>query len=73
MKKLMAGICIVLTLILLFPFPVRQKDGGSVKWNAVLYSVTDVHRANPDINGSTEFLEGTIIEILGWEVFNNVD
>ena len=36
MKKLLAGICLVLALVLLVPFPVRLKDGGSVKWNAVL-------------------------------------
>ena len=73
MKKLLAGICLVLALVLLVPFPVRLKDGGSVKWNAVLYSVTDVHRINPDINSSAQFIEGTIIEILGAEVFNNVE
>ena len=71
MKKLLAGICIVLALVLLIPFPVRLKDGGSVEWNAVLYSVTDVHRL-PDQEGKP-FLEGTVIEILGVEVFNNVD
>ena len=73
MKKLLTGICIALALVLLFPFPVRQKDGGSVEWNALLYSVTDVHRINPDINGATAFIEGTIVEILGVEVFNNVE
>lgn len=73
MKKLLTGICIALALVLLFPFPVRLKDGGSVEWNALLYSVTDVHRINPDINGSTAFIEGTIVEILGVEVFNNVE
>ena len=73
MKKLLTGICIALALVLLFPFPVRQKDGGSVEWKALLYSVTDVHRINPDINGATAFIEGTIVEILGVEVFNNVE
>ena len=75
MKKLMAGICIVLALILLFPFPVRQKDGGSVEWNAVLYSVTDVHRIKPTPSSVWEdnFEEGIIIEILGREVFRCVE
>ena len=69
MKKLLAGICIILALVLLFPFPVRLKDGGSVEWNAVLYSVTDVHRLAPELESG--YLEGTVIEILGIEVFNN--
>ena len=73
MKKLLAAICIVLALLLLVPVPIRMKDGGSVEYKAVLYSVTDVHRINPDINSSSQFIEGTIIEIFGVEVFNNVE
>ena len=73
MKKLLAGICIVLALVLLIPVPIRMKDGGSVEYHALLYSVTDVHRINPDINSSAQFIEGTIIEIFGVEVFNNVE
>lgn len=71
MKKLLAGICIVLVLVLLFPLPLRLKDGGSVEWNALLYSVTDVHRLAPETESG--YLEGTIVEILGVEVFNNVE
>ena len=75
MKKLLAGICIVLALVLLVPFPVRLKDGGSVEWNAVLYSVTDVHRIKPTPSSVWEdnFEEGVIIEILGREVFRRVE
>lgn len=71
MKKLLTGICIALALVLLFPLPLRLKDGGSVEWNAVLYSVTDVHRLAPETESG--YLEGTIVEILGVEVFNNVE
>ena len=71
MKKLLAGICIVLALLLLVPVPLRLKDGGSVEYRALLYSVTDVHRL-PDQEGKP-FLEGTVIEIFGVEVFNNVE
>lgn len=71
MKKLLTGICIALALVLLFPFPVRLKDGGSVEWNALLYSVTDVRRLAPETESG--YLEGTIVEILGVEVFNNVE
>lgn len=73
MKKLLAGICIALVLMLLIPFPVRLKDGGSVQWNAVLYSVTDVHRFRPEPGKETDFEEGIIIEILGREVFSKVE
>ena len=65
MKKRLVGICVVLALVLLMPVPLRLKDGGSVEYRALLYTVTDAHRL-PD-------QEGTIIEILGVEVFNNVE
>ena len=71
MKKLLAAICIVLALLLLVPVPIRLKDGGSVEYKAMLYSVTDVHRLAPESEGG--YLEGTIVEILGVEVFNNVE
>ena len=71
MKKWFAGICIALALVLLFPIPLRLKDGGSVEYKAVLYSVTDVRRLAPEAENG--YLEGTIVEILGAEVFNNVE
>lgn len=75
MKKLLAGICIVLALLLLFPVPLRLKDGGSVEYRAVLYSVTDVHRIRPTPSSVWEdnFEAGIIIEILGREVFSRVE
>ena len=75
MKKLLAGICIVLALMLLIPVPMRLKDGGSVEYKAMLYTVTDVHRIRPAPSSVWEenFEEGIIIEILGREVFRRVE
>lgn len=71
-KKLIVSICILLTGILLIPLPMRLKDGGTVVYRAVLYTVADVHRINPDPVSDRPYLEGTVIRILGMEVFNNV-
>ena len=65
-------ILIIALVVLLTPIPFRLKDGGTVEYKALLYSVQNVHRLNPDPQGE-EFIEGTIIEILGIEIFNNVD
>ena len=35
---------ILLGFILLLPIPLRYKDGGTVEYRALLYSVYDVHR-----------------------------
>lgn len=70
-KKITAAICILLVTVLLFPVPMRLKDGGTVKYRAALYCVSDVHRLSPTEAGGYE--DGLIIEILGMQVFNNVD
>lgn len=72
-KKRIIVICIFLAVILLFPLKQQLKDGGTVEYNAILYSIKDVHRLNPDLESKQEYLEGIIVEILGFEVFNNVD
>ena len=71
-KRLLKAAAVLVAAIVLFPMPIHYKDGGTVEYKACLYSVQDVHRLNPDPQG-TEFIEGTIIEILGIEIFNNVD
>ena len=72
MKKKIIIISLVIVLIaLLFPIKMRLKDGGSVKYNAVLYTVTDVKRL-ADVKSDKEYEEGLIVEILGMEVYNNV-
>lgn len=71
MKKIIIGICILLA-ILLIPIPIRLKDGGTVKYFAVLYQVEDVHRINPEAT-TRDYLEGTIVKILGIEVYNDVE
>ena len=72
-KQLLAVAAVLLAAVLLFPIPLRKKDGGTVEYKAVLYSVQDVQRINPEINAKEEFIEGTIVEIFGIEIFNNVD
>lgn len=74
-KKVIIGICIVLAIILLTPIPMRLKDGGTVVYNAILYQVEDVHRIRIDPESATngDYLQGTIVKILGIEVYNNVE
>lgn len=72
-KKVLIIIAVVLVLLLLIPFPIKMKDGGSVEYKTVLYSVTDVHRFVSPKEDVVEFEDGLIIEILGMEVFNNIN
>ena len=70
-KKALVIVGIILAIVLLFPIPMRLKDGGTVKYQAVLYSISDVHRLS--LESKTGYEEGMIIEILGVEIYNSVN
>jgi len=75
MKKTVIGLCILLAVILLFPVRLQYKDGGSVEYKALLYSVKKVHTIalNDTMDGiEQDYLEGIVIKIFGLEIFNNV-
>lgn len=69
-KKILFIISLVTVLLLLVPIPMKLRDGGSIEYKAVLYKITDVKRIN--LQSSSGYEEGTIIEVLGFQVFNNV-
>lgn len=70
-KKTAVILGIVFAIILLIPFPRYYKDGGTVEYRAVLYRVKSVHAlAAPD--SDREYIEGTVVTILGFKVYDNV-
>ena len=74
-KKAIIIVCVLLAIVLLFPIPMRLRDGGTIQYKAILYTVSDVHSLATveEQEAGKEFNEGIIIEILGLELFNNVD
>ncbi len=76
-KKVIIISVILLLLILLFPIKNHLKDGGTVEYKAILYKVSKVKRLisieEMEQEGKIkEYDTGIIIEILGFEVYNNV-
>ncbi len=72
MKKKVIIVIIILTLlILLVPIPMHLRDGGTVIYKALTYKISKVHR----LTGNTEkmYEDGTIIEILGLKLYDNVN
>ena len=71
-KKLKKHIIIVTVLVILavslIPIPRYLKDGGTVEYNALLYSVHQVNSLNLDGG----YKVGTRVRILFWKVFDNV-
>lgn len=70
-KKIILFIVIIAILVLLVPIPFKLKDGGSIEFKALLYTVTKYHRLNMETE--TGFQDGFGIKILGMEIYNNLD
>ena len=73
MKKKVIIVMIVVILILLILLVPRTRylnDGGTVEYKALLYNVTKLNKLN--YYSSTGYDKGTIIEILGKEVYNDI-
>ncbi len=68
--RITAAIIIVLLLV---PFPIGYKDGGTVKYRAALYCVTKQHSIAYDpLEQKDGYDIGTTVEIFGFEVYNDV-
>ena len=61
-------------MILLIPHKTFVKDGGTVIYNAILYTITKVNSLSSieEMKNGKNYYEGTIISILGIEVYNDV-
>jgi len=46
-RKIITTVFVILLIICLIPFPISYKDGGTVKYSAVLYKVIVWHTMNP--------------------------
>lgn len=79
MKKKVFAIVVVLALvILLFPIRMNLRDGGSVQYKSLTYSITKVHSLISDEETIKEgkvkpYDDGFVVMILGLKVFDNVE
>ena len=73
-KKVVLIIIVIIAIILLMPIPIRLKDGGSIEFKAILYTITKYHKLVPiEENADVKYIDGIGIKILGMEVYNNTD
>lgn len=74
MKKIRLFLIAILLilLVLLIPIPRHLKDGGTIEYKAVLYKVSNVHSLN-SLESEKLYREGIIVEVFGFEVYNNVE
>lgn len=70
-KKITAGILIVLLALCCIPIKLAYKDGGTVKYQAILWSYTRYHSiSGTDENGKTLFYEGTEFRLFPFNLFD---
>lgn len=62
---------IIVMLILLFPITEHYKDGGTIKYNAILWSVTKHHSIAHDSAGNRGYDTGTTVRILCFKVYSD--
>ncbi len=76
-KKVLIVIIVVVLFISLFPIRSQLKDGGTVEYKALVYKISKVKRLisieeMEQVGKIKEYDRGIIIEILGFEIYNNV-
>jgi len=68
-KKTIKIVIVIISLLLLIPIKLGYKDGGTIKYQAVLYSITDWHAIRgTDFRG---FYTGIEIKILGITIYKD--
>lgn len=77
-KKVFAIVAIFVLVILLFPIRMNLKDGGSVQYRSLTYSITKVHSLISEEEATKEgkvkpYDDGFVVEIFGIKVFDNVE
>ena len=69
-RKIIVFIITLLFILALIPIPMKLKDGGSIEYKAILYSVTKIRRINTQ--SMTGHETGWEIKVLGFQIYNNV-
>ena len=69
-RKLLISITILLALVvLLTPIRMNLKDGGSVRYQSLVYEVTKIHQFAPAADGVKPYIDGFEVKILGVTVY----
>ena len=51
----------------------KLKDGGSVRYKALVYEVTKIHRLAPEVDGVKPYIDGFEIKIFGMTVYRETN
>ena len=71
MKNKKIAIIVIILLILLIPIPFKLKDGGTVEWKSLTYSISKVNSIYSIDDIRMGYKKGIVIKIFNITVFNN--
>ena len=54
-------------------YDMNLKDGGSVRYKALVYEVTKIHQLSPEVDGVKPYIDGFEIKILGMTVYRETN
>ncbi|MBP3325161.1 MAG: hypothetical protein J6L77_01920 [Coprococcus sp.] len=73
-KKRCIVIAIILVLmVLLTPIRINLKDGGSVRYKALVYEVTKIHQLTMEEHDVKPYIDGLEVKILGITVYRKTN
>lgn len=77
-KHITVIITILIILVLMFPIRTQLKDGGTVEYKSLTYKISKVQRLISEEEAENKgkvqnYDKGIIVELLGFEIFNNVE
>lgn len=72
MKKKFFVVIAIIAVILLTPVRMNLKDGGSVRYKALVYEVTKIHQFSSEVDGLKPYIDGFEIKILGMTVYREI-
>ena len=72
MKKKFFVVIAIIVVILLTPVRMNLKDGGSVRYKALVYEATKIHQFVPEVDGLKPYIDGFEIKILGMTVYREI-
>ena len=72
MKKKFFVVIAIIAVILLTPVRMNLKDGGSVRYKALVYEATKIHQFSSEVDGLKPYVDGFEIKILGMTVYREI-
>ena len=74
-NKIIIRVITIIIILLLIPIPMKLKDGGTLEFKAITYKISKVHSlktVEEQENSGKMYSDGWKIEVLGFEIYNNV-